>query len=230
MPRVTVWKCPHTGKLFEDERKYQTHLKRLARERHTKRKLQAELDQAQIWWTDLQNREILVADLPTLIIEHQDRFWAEAARRGSWDGWDKVGTTRRGVTCPVPRLLEFIEFRLTWSDSVSNTHACPHNGVTNWGGQDPKAPRGYPGWRGRIEWIVQWPREWDGFYLGSDLFKGRMVRINTGTGGGGGMKDNKKYGCTTHSFGYDIEIFAADWPGMDRAREKELMWKILSTP
>jgi hypothetical protein len=226
MPRVTVWKCPHTGRLFEQEAKYRTHLARLSRERRERRRIQTDRETAQAWWLQLQQQEFEITELPRLVLEHQDRFWAEAAREEPWH-WDQVGKTRRGVVCPVPRLLEFTQFCLTWSDSVSNTHACPHNGVTNWGGRKPGAPRGYPGWCGRVEWIVQWPREWDGCYPGSDLFKSRAARVYTGTGGGGGMRYDKKHGCDVQTFGYDTEIFAADWPGLARVREKKHMWQRL---
>jgi hypothetical protein len=227
MSRVLVWKCDSTGKLFEDQKKYKSHLAKLARQRREQRKIQIENDIAQSWWTAAQNREMSIADLPQFIIENQKHFWAEAARH-EWD-WDRVGKRHRGVVCPVPELVWFTEFNLLWSDEVSNSHTCPHNGVTNWGGREKlpdgtPAPRGYPGWTGRMEWRVKWPKEWDGTYLGSDLFKGRRCRIYSGTGGGGHYRD----GCQT--FGYGVEIFAADWPGLARFREKELMWRTLGTP
>jgi hypothetical protein len=230
MPRVTVWKCPHTGKLFEDKTKYQTHLGRLSRERRERRRIQADRAQAQAWWLQLQQQEFDIMDLPALVLDHQDRFWTEAARVEPWH-WENIGKSRRGVVCPVPTLLEFTRFEIHWSDSVSNTHDCPHNGVTNWGGRNKledgtPAPRGYPGWSGRVEWIVRWPREWDGWYPGSDLFSGKPVRIHTGTGGGG-MIDSQRYGCTVQTFGYDAKIFAADWPGMTRFHEKAKMWNTL---
>lgn len=225
MPRVLVWKCPHSGKLFEDEKKYKNHLSRLATQRREQRKIQIERSQAQAWWLEVQNTEMDINDLPKLIIANQKYFWAEARRSESWD-WEKVGTKRNGVVMPVPELVEFTKFQLSWSDSVSNTHACPHDGVTNWGGRTKladgsPAPHGYPGWRGRIEWRSKWPKEYQGCYPSGTLFKGKFVRIHTGTGGGGGWKD----GCQYH--GYDVEIFASDWPGLARHREKQLMWDIL---
>jgi hypothetical protein len=122
---------------------------------------------------------------------------------------------------------------LRWSDSVSNSHSRPHNGVENWGGRVKDAPRGYPGWTGRVEWLVAWPQEFDGIYLGGDLFSrgsfrsGRQ-RAHTGTGGGGGMFYSKKHECDVQKFSYDFRIYAADWPGMDRFREKQRMWDILN--
>jgi len=122
-----------------------------------------------------------------------------------------------------------------WNDSVSNSHSCPVGGVTCWSSHEAKdgRPRGYPGWQGRVEWIVAWPKEWDGHYLGGDLFSkgtfrtGRQ-RAHTGTGGGGGMRFSEKHGCYVMSHGYDFRIFAADWPGMARYYEKKKVWNTLS--
>lgn len=225
MPQVLVWKCPHTGRLFEDEKKYRTHLSGIARQYREQRKIQIAENAAQAWWTEVQNREMDIKDLPEFIIENQSRFWAEAAKANPGD-WDQIGKKRNGIVMPVPELVEFTKFDLGWSNSVSNTHCCPKDGVTNWGGQTKledgtPAPRGYPGWCGRIEWIIKWPKQWDGCYPGSDLFKGRRACIHTGTGGGGGYKNGNQ------SFGYHVEIFAADWPGLARYWEKHLAWKIL---
>lgn len=228
MPKITAWKCPHTGKLFEREAQYRSHLARLSRQRSEQRRLAARQEIESSWWRELQNSEIDVADLPDLIIREQDHFWRSAARKESWH-WDKVGKkSRRGVVMPVPRLVRFTSFFLQWQDCVSNSHYCPRDGVTNWGGygrlpDGTPAPQGYPGWMGRMEWDVEWPREWDGWYPGGDLFAGADCCIHTGTGGGGGWRND----C--QSFGYDIRMFAADWPGPARLVEKQRVWQILST-
>jgi hypothetical protein len=41
---------------------------------------------------------------------------------------------------------------ISYSRTVSNTHHCPLDGKTNWGGRDRNLPRNYPGWTGRL-WI-----------------------------------------------------------------------------
>ena len=43
MPKIEAWKCPHTGKLFEDEKPYRAHLRRQARARLNQRKWQTVL-------------------------------------------------------------------------------------------------------------------------------------------------------------------------------------------
>lgn len=234
MSQVLVWKCDESGKLFEDKVKYQSHLRKLARERNEKRKLTVKEAEANAWWAEAYEREMTIQEWKQFVIDNQSRFWAEAAKGDPHD-WANVGKThsrgKNGVICPVPRLLEFTEFSVRWNPNVSNSHSCPHNGVENWGGKDDK-PKSYPGWSGRVEWIVAWPKEWDGVYLGSDLFaKGTFQtgrqRAHTGTGGGGGMRYSEKHGCHVQSFGYDFRIFAADWPGMARVVAKDQLTEVL---
>jgi hypothetical protein len=234
MSQILVWKCDQTGKLFEDQTKYKSHLRKLARERNTKRKLTVMEALADQKWNELYECEQSIEQWRDMVIANQDMFWAEAAKGDPHD-WANVGKThsrrKNGVVCPIPELLEFTEFNLRWNPNVSNSHSCPHNGVQNWGGKDDK-PTGYPGWSGRVEWIVKWPEEWDGWYLGSDLFangtfrSGRQ-RAHTGTGGGGGMHYNKKHKCHVQSFGYDFRIFAADWPGLARYLAKQQFVEVL---
>lgn len=223
MSQVLVWKCDETGKLFEDKVKYQSHLRKLARERNEKRKLTVKEAEADAWWAKAYEREMTIDQWRQFVIDNQSRFWAEAAKGDPHD-WSMVGKShsrrKDGVICPIPELLEFTAFNVRWSPTVSNSHSCPHNGVQNWGGKDDK-PKSYPGWTGRVDWIVRWPKEWDGWYLGGDLFSGGTFRsgrqrAHTGTGGGGGMRWSEKYQCYVQSFGYDFRMYAADWPGMAR--------------
>lgn len=233
MSQILVWKCDETGKLFEDQTKYKSHLRKLARERNLKRKLSVAEALADQKWNELYEREQTIEDWACMVINHQDMFWAEAAKADAYD-WDRVGKMsgrgKNAVPCPIPELLEFTEFSVRWNPTVSNSHSCPHNGVTNWSpswNKDKTVPTSYPGWSGRVEWIVRWPKEWDGWYLGSDLFKGRRSRAHTGTGGGGGMRYSKKHGCDVQSFGYDFRLFAADWPGLARYIAKQQFVEVL---
>ena len=232
---ITAYKSEADGKIFEDKKKYQNHLRKLARVRRERRRLDIAQSMKDRIWNELYECEQSIEQWRDMVIANQDLFWAEAADGDKHD-WGIVGKTRRGVTCPIPRLLEFTTFNLRWNDSVSNSHSCPHNGVTNWSpswNKDKTVPTGYPGWQGRADWIVAWPKEWDGHYLGSDLFShgtfqsGRQ-RAHTGTGGGGGMSYSQKHGCHVMSCGYELRIYAADWPGMARHYEKRRVWSTLS--
>ena len=174
MSQIICWKSDEDGKIFEDKKKYQNHLRKLARVRRERRRLEVEEGLKDQIWNELYQREQSIEQWAQMVIDNQDLFWAEAAAGDKHD-WSIVGKTYKKVVCSVPRLLEFTRFDMRWSDSVSNTHSCPHNGVTNFSQgynrqQGKNLPEGYPGWTGRADWIVAWPKEWDGYYLGSDLF------------------------------------------------------------
>ncbi len=234
MSQILVWKSDADGKLFEDKNKYTAHLRKLARHRNAQRKLTIAEAEKDAVWAELYEREQSIDDWMQMVIDNQHLFWAEAALGDPYD-WQNVGKkiSRRkdAQVMPMPKVLK-ITHRLQWSDSVSNSHSCPVGGVTNWGDRTPGAPRGYPGWQGQIEWLVEWPKEFDYVYLGSDLFSrgsfssGRQ-RAHTGTGGGAGGHFNKEFNTWCQRPQYSFSIFASDWPGMARYYEKRKMWSLI---
>ena len=198
MTKITAYKCPDTGKLFEHIKDYRSHRKKvlakLAREREIKNA--AELDQK--WWEkNFWHGVKSLAQLKAAIMLHRDVL----ALRGL-----KFDRSLPHVK-PTP-IVEITEFSLTYNDHISNTHSCPHNGVNNLGRYNTR-PLGYSGWHGRIDYRVQSCAKQSYCYPGGgDMWKG--TRIHTGTGGGGGFKEPTQ----TQSFGYDITLWAADWPVM----------------
>ena len=240
MSIITAYKCDEDGKIFEDKSKYTAHLRKLARHRNSQRKLKIAEAAKDALWAELYEREQSIDDWMQMVIDNQHLFWAEAAEGDPHD-WKCVGTKisrgKNAPVVPVPKVLK-ITHSMRWNDSVSNSHSAPHDGVENWGGRvkmadGTDAPRGYPGWQGRVDWVVEWPRELEGMYLGSDLFSkgtfrsGRQ-RAHTGTGGGGGGRMSKEFNTWVQCPGYDFRIYASDWPGMARYYQKRQMWKTLS--
>lgn len=239
MSQILVWKSDADGKLFEDKTKYTAHLRKLARHRNAQRKLKIAEEVKDAVWAELYEREQSIDDWMQMVIDNQHLFWAEAALGDPYD-WDcvgkKVGRGKNAGNLPMPKVLK-ITHSLRWHHEVSNSHSCPHDGITNWGGRNKmedgsEAPQGYPGWTGHIEWLVEWPKELDGIYLGSDLFSkgtfhtGRQ-RAHTGTGGGGGGHFSKEFNTWVQRPGYDFKIYASDWPGLARYYEKRKVWKHL---
>jgi hypothetical protein len=234
MSQILVWKSDADGKLFEDKTKYTAHLRKLARHRNAQRKLQIAEAAKDAQWAELYEREQSIDEWMQMVIDNQHLFWAEAALGDPYD-WQNVGKkisrSKDATYMPLPKVLK-ITHQLRWSDSVSNSHSCPRGGVQNWGGRVEGAPRGYPGWQGQIEWLVEWPKEFDSVYLGSDLFSrgsfssGRQ-RAHTGTGGGAGGHFNKEFNTWCQRPSYSFSIFASDWPGMARYYEKQRVWKEL---
>jgi hypothetical protein len=234
MSIITAYKSDEDGKIFEDKSKYQAHLRKLARHRLAQKKLLIVKELKDATWAELYNREQSLNDWMQMVIDNQHLFWAEASEGNRYD-WDRVGKKlgrgKNAGNLPMPKVLK-ITHSLLWSDNISNSHSCPHDGVTNWGGRNKGAPRGYPGWSGHIEWLVAWPKEFDGIYIGSELFSkgsfhsGRQ-RAHTGTGGGGGGHFNKEFNTWCQRPRYDFCIFASDWPGLTRYYEKQRVWDAL---
>jgi hypothetical protein len=220
MSVITAYKSDADGKIFEDKAKYTAHIRKLARHRLEQKKLQIAESVKDAAWAELYEREQSIDDWMQMVIDNQHLFWAEAANGDLWD-WKNVGKQvgrgKNAGNMPMPKVLK-IKHSLRWSDMVSNSHSCPHDGVTCWSSHEAKdgRPQGYPGWTGHIEWLVEWPEELDYVYL------------HTGTGGGGGGHFNKEFNTYCQRPSYDFRIFASDWPGLARYHEKRVMWAILS--
>lgn len=121
-------------------------------------------------------------------------------------------------------------WEISKSDYVSNSHHQPLSGVSNWGGNTPDAPTGYPGWSGRV-WI-RYSKPTAGF--GSGLFKGTLT--HTGTGGFGSYDGpwklvssayHKSTAKHLHSepqiYSWDYRFFDSDFPGLNMGRAFDLL-------
>lgn len=199
---ATVFSCPWTGKLYANKRDYVKHLADLRRNRiHRRIRENAISKKMEDLWNQPNFDDIV------RWIDRNPEFIFENGLRHGWR--DRKVEKFRGTYW-----LRITYLKLEWSDSVSNTHSCPRDGVTNWGGREfyangtPK-PRGYPGWSGRIEWQTS-----HDIGFGSDPMRG--LCIHTGTGGG----------ISKNRFGYEVKFFESDWPGLrqgmifDRLSEK----------
>lgn len=218
MSQVLVWKSDADGKLFEDKKKYQSHLRKLARERAFEKKKQAARDARNNFIINVLGAVETIAELEQVIKDNWDWFFYNAAEREAW---------RLSKKDLSPHKYHKIAFDVRWQDSVSNTHSCPRDGVTNWGGKvkladGSPAPRGYPGWHGSI--VIQVVTEKykyknkeyyrDGF--GSAYFEG--TSIHTGTGSGG----HEKNGIS--SYQYSVDLYASDFPAMWNRKKQSDNW------
>ena len=188
--------CPWTRELYSTKRAYVKHLKEL---RVTRMHSRARANRWQRLGEDLWNQTSFEKIIKWVEL-HPEWFLDNAKRNGFYGSAKQFDSVRDSFSIKITYL------DLYWDDNVSNTHDCPHNGVTNWSGTDKNAPRGYPGWRGRIEYEIS--HELPGF--GSDLMEG--TRIYTGTGGGGG-----------ENYGYSVSFFADDWPGLVKGQTWETL-------
>jgi hypothetical protein len=217
MSVITAYKCDSTGKLFEDKAKYQKHIRKIAYERRVQRKIDAAHKADIQWWHDnFYNRVKSMAQLQAAILHHSDVF----AARGVKNYYSGI----RDKLKPTP-IIMFRKFDIRYSELVSNTHRCPIGGVTNWGGREKGAPRGYPGWLGDFAYTVQSYKGQTRSYPGGDhMWEGTRIHTGSGGGGGGTFAEEKLF---QQGFGYDLQLFASDWPLMAAEYEKAKMMKIL---
>jgi uncharacterized C2H2 Zn-finger protein len=204
--KSTGFQCPWTGKIFGAKKSYVNHLKVIRQDR-IYRQIRQRRHQAIL--AEFNNQPSFEAIRRW--VELHPEFFFDIGIKNSWTaawGRDRIEKIRKDFWIKIAHL------DVTYSDSVSNTHACPRDGVTNWGGRDTlkdgtPAPRGYAGWSGRIEIEMSHELRWV-----SDCLKG--TGIHTGSGGSTNGK----------TYGYDVKFFESDWPGLSKAR----VWAELGGP
>lgn len=191
MPQILVWKCPHTGELFESKTKYQTHLKRLSVERVARRKEDKFKAERAAYFKQMRDNVRTPEELVNFVKDNWEAFCNNAV----------VNDPRRfePKRKPHPDLeyLKLTEFR--WDPNLSCSHSAPIGKQTNWGGNKKDQPTGYPGWKARIEYQTTDHKTHKYEYSG-DMWKG--TGVHTGTGG------------YASNYYYYIELWADDWPAM----------------
>jgi len=215
MSQILVWKSDTDNKLFESKAKYVTHLRSLAQTRAHQRKITKMNADRESFLVEMGNAVTSIKHLEEYIAEHWHWFFHNGEANALWKSDAKAATAHKLVAVSID---------VRWSDEVSNSHSCPRNGVQNFNPRDDGSmgkPTSYPGWTGRIKFKVdagatshKTPRPLMGY--GSDYFGN--TPINTGSGGSGDGS----------SSAYDVKLFAADFPGMVRAREQAQVWSVLS--
>jgi hypothetical protein len=184
-----AYQCPWTDTLYATKRAYVKHLKDLRETRMHKRARKNRWDRK---FADFYNQPTIQDIIKW--IELNPEFFYDNGLKSSWP-YQARKLEKENVREKFSFKITYLD--LTWSDWLSNSHSAPRGKQTNWGGDKKDVPRGYPGWGGKIEYEMS-----HDLGFGSDIVKG--LGINTGTGGGRG--DN--------AYGYDVKLFADDWPGL----------------
>lgn len=202
----TAYRCPWTNAVFATKKAYVSHLKEL-RQDHIHAKIRRDIFGKRK--EDLWNQPTF-KDIVDWVERNPDFFFDNAGGMRGRARQDRIAAYREKFWIRITYL------DLTWSQNVSNTHDCPRDGVTNWGGREKfkdgtDRPRGYPGWHGRIEYQMS-----HDLGFGSDAMRG--TGINTGTGGG--ISDNR--------YGYDVRFFESDWPKIAEAARNDRVLSVLS--
>ena len=216
MSQVLVWKSDTDGKLFEDKSKYTNHLRVLANQRAHSRKIVKMENDREAFILRMGATVTSIKHLEEFIAENWEWFFTNGMKHSLWKSDKKPKNKHKLVS---------ISFDMVWNDHVSNTHACPRDGVQNWDQRRNREagknlPEGYPGWQGQIRYTVDAgmsahkKNPYTHSNYGSDYFKN--TPINTGGGGGGGVRNS-----------YEMKLFAADFPAMAEMRSKMQMWAVL---
>lgn len=162
--KIEAWKCEYTGKLFEVEKEFISHKRKLARAKTEQLKKLRKAQELQQGWVNLQHEEFDINQLAGKLVEGQEIYWPNS------------GST-----------LINLQLNLTYDESVSNLHYCPKTGVQNWWRKN-ELPKGYPGWSGRISWEVKTKDMSDSHRFRNASF----IYTGTGSGGGGSKTDGTK--------------------------------------
>jgi hypothetical protein len=216
MSIIQAYKSDADGKIFEDKKKYQAHLRKLAAGRRAEKKVAKMEAEREVFLAKMGQVKSL-AELNQFIKDNWKWFWANGAQHDFYR-WTRTNKTD---SAPFHEYHDIEISNLFFKEDLSNSHSSPRKGVQNF---DTRAdynkgkPTGYPGWTGRINIKVKPPMSkhkkdpymYDGW--GSAYFEN--TTINTGSGGGGGGTDFKSYS-------YDVKIWAADFPVMYEALRKD---------
>lgn len=197
--KILVNKCPDTGDLFECDTEFKKHRVKINKQKADEKKA-SEIRNSFFDWLRAEKMKITN---PTMIVpwfmENQKTIMEAhnaGVRSKNHHGWgDKFYPETDEFT-----KFEFRNYRFEYN--VSNSHTCPENGVTNWGGKVEGAPTGYPGWSGWVNGTLKRLPKHNSKYPYSDVLN--LVGICTGSGGGG-----------NESWNYDVKVFLADWPGLE---------------
>ena len=223
MPKITVWKCPNTSKLFEDEKVYRTHLKRSSRERIAAREWQAVRDSITDVITGAQQVNN-AQELVDYIVKYQHVFMIQGVFNSHYDDELMHKALGKGWDIYFPK-LKSLKFDTNWRTEVSNSHNCPRDGYTNWSGnnEDGRDLRNYPGWHGKVASAYdkndrfikvkkKGSKTWQTIEAPSisDMMSAfgdgkSLSGVCTGSGGGGSAA------CQ-----YEVSLFQSDFPNMEK--------------
>lgn len=216
MSIIQAFKSDVDGKLFEDKKKYQLHLRKLATVRLVEKKV-AQMEARRELFLDKMGQVKSLAELNQFIKDNWRWFWANGAKNEFYRWGRKI------EAAPFHEFHEVFIHELYWKEDLSNSHCSPRKGVQNFDTRsdyNKGKPTGYPGWSGRIQIRVKPPMSkhkkdpymHDGW--GSSYFDN--TTICTGGGGGGGNHKNEYV-----SYSYEVKLWAADFPAMYEAHRKD---------
>lgn len=205
MPKIEVWKCPRTKKVFFGRDEYREHIlavrTRVNEERAWRRERALIRERVEYAVANISNTRVLS--------EYVHKHFHDIML--AWNASNPK-------IAEVIREMEMIDFNLDvrYSEHCSNSHVAPRDGVTNWSGRNENLPTGYPGFNGSVFYTVknQPSSSDDRLKLGStrvvvDINKAlAYVGIRTCGGSANTVSGKAKYGVT---------LFLSDFRAMKKA-------------
>ena len=168
--KITAYKCPDTGEIFEWKRDYDRHRRKFLAEQRKKENHQNVLQAFADKLAKFRDTAQTTSDIEQWIVDNS-KFLVHR---------NTVFNHRKKSDLKFTN----VNINVRYNDCIANTHSAPFDGVENWS-RLKHLPKGYPGWYGRAEF--SYDGDVDGFF--SDLFRHTGIDLGTGSGG------NKWYGC-----------------------------------
>lgn len=197
MPIVCVWKCPQTGKLFEDKSKYIKHLRSLGIERRIQRQKKVYRNQ----WDNL------VQELNSLSTAQEIADWIESHSKDLLINALNHNTFRTKVPKFINEFkIKVTGFNLKYNPAISCYHSAPRGHRTNWNQNSKHNPTHFPGWTAHLEFGFS--HDIPTFF--SDVFRNTGIHTGTGSTWTNFEHDGIKY-QGLHSY---VTLWADDWPGL----------------
>jgi len=166
MPQVRMWKCPKTGKLFEDLDEYRQHLREVASERFMRRKA---VDFVRAATSELRCQSSF-EDIAEWIVANSTMLAVRAAYHNAI-GW------RQGEPNLIPPFffIRHVEFKdMEWREAIRHNNHAPL-------GQPTDRDVASSGWYGRLIFRAKG----DHYCITRDLFAETGINLCNGVGGDG---------------------------------------------
>lgn len=186
--KITAYKCPDTGQIFEYKKEYDGYRRTYLANRRQGENKQTIIDGYNKILEDFRSTPRSWAEMGKWICDNTDVFVKRA--------WLLDGNK----TKPKSMKLTSVAIVAAYRERCSNTHAAPFNGVKNWYGLQ-NLPGGYPGWYGTIK--LSYTGDYDGFF--TNMFENTGLNFGTGSGG-------------VDFYQSEITLFEDDWPGLREQR------------
>ena len=191
--KITAYKCPDTGKIFEHQSAYNGHRRRWLRQQKAAQIRSARLSACHTTLQTLWATAVCTDDIAAWVLSNQtlleDRHYV---MHGPY-------RRRPTITKNNPHVWQITNLyfdHMQWKPFLRNAHCAPGSQQQNWIG-DPDLPLGGPGWYGELH--IDTCGYLDGGFR--ELFEDTGICCLSGSGSKGVSV-------------YEVTLWAADWPGM----------------